>query len=131
MIFVDSNVPMYLIGAPHPHKDAATRILNQLVALDEPLVTDAEVFQELMHRYAAQRRLDAIPHAFETLRVLVTDVLPVTFADMQDAKDIFVSNPGISARDAVHLGAMKNHAIRRIVSFDRDFDSYPGIERLS
>jgi serine/threonine protein kinase len=42
----------------HPH----------ICALEgERLVTDSEVFQELLHRYAAIQRLDAIEPAFEAL----------------------------------------------------------------
>ena len=51
MIFVDSNIPMYLVGAPHRHKDDARRLLERFVAERIPLVTDAEVFQEILHRY--------------------------------------------------------------------------------
>ena len=28
MIFVDSNIPMYLVGAAHPHKVEAQRVLE-------------------------------------------------------------------------------------------------------
>ena len=28
MIFIDSNIPMYLVGAPHPHKADARRWLE-------------------------------------------------------------------------------------------------------
>ena len=45
MTFVDSNVPMYLVGAPHPHKVEAQRLLEELVAAEERLVTSAEVLQ--------------------------------------------------------------------------------------
>ena len=43
MILVDSNIPMYLIGAPHPHKADAQRLLERLVSDRQRLVTDAEV----------------------------------------------------------------------------------------
>lgn len=56
MIFVDSNIPMYLVGAPHPHKDSARRLLEQTVAQGEVLVTDAEVLQEILHRYGSTLR---------------------------------------------------------------------------
>ena len=49
MIFVDSNVPMYLIGAAHAHKADAQRVLERLVSARERLVSDAEVFQEILH----------------------------------------------------------------------------------
>ena len=41
MIFVDSNIPMYLVSAPHRHKDDARRLLERFVAERTPLVTDA------------------------------------------------------------------------------------------
>ncbi len=51
---------MYLIGASHPHKTDAQRLLEKLVSNRERLVTDAEVFQEILHRYVAIDRPDAI-----------------------------------------------------------------------
>ena len=56
MIFIDSNVPMYLVGAAHTNKDRALAILTQLVRDGEQFVTDAEVYQEIFHRYTAIRR---------------------------------------------------------------------------
>jgi hypothetical protein len=41
LIFVDSNIPMYLIGAAHPHKTDAQIILERLIAARQRLVTDA------------------------------------------------------------------------------------------
>lgn len=43
MLFVDSNVAMYLVGSSHPLKEAARRLLESAAARDERLVTDAEV----------------------------------------------------------------------------------------
>ena len=60
MIFVDSNVPMYLVGAPHPNKDRALAVVARLLHDGERLVTDVEVYQEILHRFTAIRRLDAI-----------------------------------------------------------------------
>jgi len=31
VILVDSNIPMYLVGAPHPHKADAQRLLEKLI----------------------------------------------------------------------------------------------------
>ncbi len=46
MIFVDSNIPMYLVGAAHPHKDEAQRLLAKSIADRVPLVTDAEDYHQ-------------------------------------------------------------------------------------
>ena len=56
MIFIDSNIPMYLIGASHPNKDPARRLLEMCIERAERLVTDAEVLQEILHGYIAIRR---------------------------------------------------------------------------
>ncbi|MGH2761941.1 MAG: PIN domain-containing protein [Thermoleophilaceae bacterium] len=37
----------------------------------------------------------------------------------------------LSARDAIHLAVMDRHGVERVMSFDRAFDAYPGVERLS
>ena len=71
MIFIDSNVPMYLVGSPHPHKTDAQLILERLVAAKERLVCDAEVLQEILHRYAAIDRREAIAAALQSLLNLV------------------------------------------------------------
>ena len=130
MIFVDSNLPMYLVGAAHPNKDAARRLLESAISRSERLVTDAEVLQEILHRYHAIRRLNAVQPAFDALVPLVDEVLPVDLATVQRAKEIVGSGSGLSARDAVHLATMERADVRRILSFDAGFDGWPGIERL-
>ncbi|HEY0553837.1 MAG TPA: hypothetical protein VGG20_06185 [Thermoanaerobaculia bacterium] len=44
MIFIDSNIPMYLIGADHPNKLRSQQVVERAVEARERLVTDAEVF---------------------------------------------------------------------------------------
>ena len=130
MILLDSNVPMYLIGAPHPHKADAQRLLERLVSARERLVSDAEVFQEILHRYIAIDRRDAIQPAFDVLSKLVDEVLPIDQAAVERAKDIVMGSRRLSARDALHVAVMEEHGIERILSFDAAFDGVPGIERL-
>ena len=131
MIFIDSNVPMYLIGSEHPHKIDAQRLLERCIADSERLVTDAEVFQEILHRYAAIKRKDAISPAFQAILGIVDEVFAVELGDVERAKDILLSTQRISARDALHLAIMERHHIETILSFDSGFDDYPGITRLS
>ncbi|MGA3324313.1 MAG: type II toxin-antitoxin system VapC family toxin [Terriglobia bacterium] len=131
MILVDSNIPMYLVGSPHPHKSDAQRLLEQLVNDRQRLVTDAEVLQEILHRYVAIDRRDAIQPAFDALLGIVDQVLAVTQSDAERAKQIVLGNRRLSARDAVHLAVMEQHGINRILSFDSGFDGFPGIVRLS
>jgi predicted nucleic acid-binding protein len=129
VILIDSNVPMYLIGAAHPHTIDARRILERLVTNRERLVTDAEVFQEILHRYVAIDRRDAIQPAFDALRGVIDEVLPVDARAIERAKDIVMGHRRLSARDALHIAVMEQNGVERILSFDSGFDGFPGIER--
>jgi predicted nucleic acid-binding protein len=131
VIFVDSNIPMYLVGAPHPHKADAQRLLERLISDRERLVSDAEVLQEILHRYVAINRRDFIQPAFDALLGITDQVFPLDGAACNRAKEIVLGHQRISARDAVHLAIMEHHGIERILSFDAGFDGYPGISRLS
>ena len=131
MIFVDSNIPMYLIGASHPNKLAAQRRLEALISAGEALVTDAEVLQEILHRYHAISRVDAIQSAFDALLGVVDEVLPVHLVDVGRAKEIVMGASRLSARAALHVAIKEANGIRRILTFDAGFDAQPGLERLS
>lgn len=131
MIFVDSNIPMYLVGAAHPHKADAKRWLDELVSGRERLATDAEVLQEILHRYVSIGRPDAIQPAFHALLGVVDEVFSVDQTAVERAKEIVLGQKSLSARDAVHLAMMQIHGIKRILSFDRGFDGFPGVTRLS
>ena len=48
MILVDSNIPMYFVGAPHAHKSDARRSLEKVVSERQSLVMDVEVLQEIL-----------------------------------------------------------------------------------
>lgn len=130
MIFVDSNIPMYLVGAPHPHKADALRMLERSIAEEERLVTDAEVLQEILHRYVAIARRDAIQPAFDALLAVVDEVFPVYTDTVERAKRIVLGTDRLSARDALHLAAMEVHGVTIIMSFDAGFDELPGITRF-
>lgn len=130
MILLDSNVPMYLVGAEHPHKIDARRALERLISERRRLVTDAEAFQEILHRYVAIDRRDAIQLAFDALRAVVDEVLPVEEADVLAAKDLLGTHHQLSARDGLHLAIMRRHRIRQVLSFDRGFEGISGIRRL-
>ena len=131
MIFVDSNIPMYLVGAAHPNKDIARRLLEQCITRGERLVADAEVLQEILHRCVAINRRDAIQPAFDALLNIVDHVYPVDTTDLQRARSIVLGVTPVSARNAVHLAIMQRYEIGQILSFDTGFDHVGSIVRLS
>lgn len=130
MIFVDSNIPMYLIGAAHPKKTEAQVLLERLIAAGERLVTDAEVLQEILHRYTAINRREAITPAMRLTLDIIDEIFPIEKADVMRASEITQNRALLSARDAIHIAIMERRAIRSILSFDSDFDRWPGLRRV-
>ena len=130
MIFIDSNVPMYLIGAPHRNKLDAQHAIEKLLSERVRLVTDAAVFQEILHRYTAIARRDAIQPAYSALLGIVDEVLPIDLDAIERAKSIVLGSTHLSARDALHVAVMEQRGISTILSFDRGFDTVPGIRRI-
>jgi predicted nucleic acid-binding protein len=115
---------MYLIGSEHPHKIDAQRLLERCIADSERLVTDAEVFQEILHRYAAIKRKDAISPAFQAISGIVDEVFAVELRDVERAKDILLGAQRLSARDALHLAIMERNRIETILSFDSGYHPF-------
>ena len=122
---------MYLMGASQSHKTDAQRLLERLTSERQRLVTDAEVLQEILHRYMAINRRVAIQPAFDSLLGITDEVFAIDRAAAERAKEIALGYPRLSARDAVHIAVMEQHGVDRILSFDSGFDGYPGITRLS
>ena len=131
MIFIDSNVPMYIVGGSHPNKALARRLLERAVVDGERLVTSAEVFQEILHRYVSIRRRQAIRPAFEALSRVVDEVFSVGLADTERARDMVLERESVSARDALHVAVMEREKVDQILTFDTGFDEFPGIRRVA
>lgn len=121
---------MYLVGAAHPHKADSQILLERMIAAGERLVTDAEVLQEILHRYTAIDRRDAIEPALRVILDIADEVFAIEKRDVLRAAELTQSSYLFSARDAVHVAVIERHSIGSILSFDSDFDRWPGLRRL-
>jgi predicted nucleic acid-binding protein len=130
LTFIDSNIPMYLLGSDHPHKADARILIERLIAAGQRLVTDAEVMQEIIHRYVAIRKREIIAPAFRLMLDLVDEVFPVEQSNVIRASQIAGMPAQVSARDAVHIAVMEQRGVTSILTFDKDFDRWPGLRRV-
>ncbi len=120
---------MYLVGGAHPNRERAQRSIETAIAVNERLVTDVEVFQEILHRYAAIDRKDAMRPCFALLDRIVDEIYPVEREDLDRAMSILL-DADLSARDALHAAVMLRRGVNQIMTFDRGFDGVTGVERL-
>ena len=101
MIFVDTNVLMYAVGAPHPLQGAAREFLDESTRLHTPLCTSAEVLQELSHAYLSAGRVPALEAAMTLVARAGVEVWPLDEADVTLAQQLHVQHPGLSARGSL------------------------------
>jgi predicted nucleic acid-binding protein len=130
VIFVDSNIPMYIIGKDDPRKVESRRLVERFASERRRMVTSGEVFQEILHRYIAADRRGEIELAFHALRSIVDNVFSVREADVFAAKDLTHAYQRLSARDALHAAVMRRNGVRDILSFDSGFDVLPDLVRI-
>lgn len=129
MIFIDSNIPVYLVGAAHQNRDLAFAALDRLVRSGERMVTSAEVLQELLHLYSQRRALDALQAALNAIKGIADEIYPIEADDVERAHAVLRAHPGFSSRDALHVAVMQRYGVTRILSYDRDFDRIATIRR--
>ncbi len=121
---------MYLVGVEHPNKKRVMELVPQLVSAREQLVTSAETFQEILHRYSALRHGHRLSAAYEALEAMVSTIADIMKADVDQARALFGSYPGLSARDCLHLAVMRRIGCDRIWSYDTGFGSVGSIQRI-
>jgi predicted nucleic acid-binding protein len=131
VIFVDSNVPMYVAGRDHPLRDPARRFLERARSGEIDICTSTEVLQEILYRYAGWKRLDLASAVYDLFVQLCPTVLPITLADTDRARTLLTTAGGLSSRSAVHAAVMLNHEVSQIATFDDAFDRLEGITRVS
>ena len=131
MIYVDSNVPMYLVGAQHPNKRRAIEVTSQLITGREELVTSAETYQEIIHRFLALRDREHLVAAYDVLEKLTDNAANVTKADVDQARAVSAEHGRLSARDCLHVAIMQRLGCTRLWSFDEGFDQVPAIQRIA
>ena len=130
MIFVDSNVPMYVAGRDHPLRDPARRFLERARAGEVEICTSTEVLQEILYRYSALKRRDLAASVYDLFVQLCPVVFPVTLADTDRARSLITDNERASVRDAIHAAVMINNAVRDIATFDEGFDEFQDLRRI-
>ena len=130
-VFLDTNVPLYAVGAASPHREACIDVLRRVASDRVEAVTDVEVFQEILHRARARERLQDRFAAFDLFwRVMRGHVEAILAGDAAEARRLFERYPSAGARDLIHVAVCRRCGVEEIVSVDRDFDEIEEIRRV-
>lgn len=131
MILIDANIFMYAVGAVHPNKPPAIDYLRQIANGEVDAATDAEVLQEILHRYRAIRRWDDGSRVYDLAKSVVPTVLPITADIVDRARSLMEAYSRLGARDAIHAAVALAHGCTAICTYDRAFDRIPGVARIA
>ena len=130
--FIDANVPIYAAGREHPYREPCIRVLAAVNDNPEAFVTDAEVFQEIMHHYLRTERRDAGQVVVESFAAMMQGrVSPVTIDDVLAAGHLAKEHRGLSSRDLLHLAVMHRLGVTRVITADADFDRVGNCSQIS
>ncbi len=129
MILIDANIIMYAAGAAHSHKAPSVRLLEQVAAGEIAAAVDAEVLQEILHRYRAINRWKDGRFVYDLTRQLFPEVIPITAPVLDRARALLDEEGSIMARDALHAAVVMHHGLDAVCSYDRDFDRIGGLVR--
>lgn len=116
--FVDTNILIYAVGRAHPLRGPAQMMLRERMDQQVPMATSAEVLHELLHVYLPVGRSETLDAALRLAGDLTT-VWPVDGSDVMAARDLATSQPGLGARDLVHLALCRRYDVDELLSFDR------------
>ena len=129
MILIDTNVIMYAAGAEHPNKRRSVALLERVAAGEVEATIDAEVLQEILHRYRAIGRWDDGRRVYDLTRHLFPSVVPITAKVVDRARRVLETDERLMARDALHAAVVMIEGLEAVCSYDRDFDRIRGIVR--
>ena len=131
MILIDANIFMYAAGRESPQRLPCQRFLDRIVAARGPATcTNTEILQEILHRYRNLKTPEIGFQLFDAVTHLGIPILPVTDRAMAEARRLLEAYPGLSTRDGVHAGVMREHGIEEVLTYDRGFSDIPWIKRL-
>jgi uncharacterized protein len=130
VILIDANIFMYAAGAEHPHKEPSRKFLERVARGEVDAALDAEVLQEILHRYRAIQRWPEGRSVYDLARQIVLIVIPITAEILDLARHLLDEYGGLTARDALHAAVAQAHGAQAICSYDGDFDEIAGLSRI-
>ena len=130
MILIDANIFMYAAGAPHENKAPSLRFLHDVARLKHDCCVNAEILQEILHRYRSIGRWEAGQEVYHLAKKIVPTAEPITAELMDKTVELMNAYPLLMARDCLHAAHCMIADLEGICSFDRDFDTFAGLRRI-
>ena len=134
MRFLDTNVIIrYLTGDDEEKAEACYRLFQRASRGEEVLMTCEAIVWEVVYVLASPRAGYGLNH--EEIRARLIPLLTLRGLRIPqkqvyiDALNIYASS-SFDFEDALAIAHMQQQGISEIISYDKDFDSMPGVHRI-
>ena len=134
MRFLDTNVIIrYLTGDDEEKAEACYRLFQRASRGEEVLMTCEAIVSEVVYVLASPRAGYGLNH--EEIRARLIPILMLRGLRIPqkqvyiDALNIYASS-SFDFEDALAIAHMQQQGISEIISYDKDFDSIPDINRI-
>lgn len=127
---LDANVFIHALGEHPILRPACRAVLAHSSRGDIVAEASALVIDEVVHvrnRRSGDRRASVKDGRAAAALCLLH---PVTSRDVETALGIFLAQPGLQMRDAIHVATAAQHGLSVVLSTDRAFDDIPGLRRI-
>lgn len=135
MKFLDTNVILrYLTGDDEAKAADCYRLFQRVQQGDEELLTGETVVSETAYVLSSSRLPYQLTH--EEIRERLLPILTLRGIRLPqkqvclNALDIYAAFPFFDFEDALAVAHMEHSGVTEIVSYDRDFDRAPGVQRV-
>ncbi len=135
MKFLDTNVILrYLTGDDEAKAQACYQLFHRTSLGDETLLTSETIIAEVVYVLSSKRapyRLRNDEIRDRLLPILMLRGLRSPHKQVCiNALDIYSSSTSLDFEDALAIAHMQRQGVSQIISYDKDFDAIPSIQRL-
>lgn len=135
MRFLDTNVVLRFLTRDDEAKAAdCYRLFQRVQQGEEELLTCESVVSEAAYVLSSSRLSYRLTH--EEIRERLLPILTLRGVRLPQkrvclqALDIYATSPFLDFEDALAVAHMEQAGVTEIVSYDRDFDRVPGVQRV-